>query len=305
MKTNFYSLAVAGAVVGVLGLSLLTGCVNGGSTVTTEQPLQFAGSGVELDLKLIGNHFIVEGDISSYGTKNFIIDTGSQINVLDTAIVQAMGLEKIGEMEVMSGGTDPLQAGIYIVPQLKLGDLIVKDAEFLAMELDGMSRGLVQGVLGMPLFSDFLLTIDSPHDKLKVSRSSLSPDDPFVVPLDGSDSYLGVQTKVAGQDVTMVIDVGAPGGFTLPENIAETVPLHDGWKNAGTARLVGGERSLKNGVLDGDIMLAGIRYKNPGVAIISPSPDHGNIGNAILKDIILKVDQKNGLLSFEKVAPVE
>ncbi len=262
--------------------------------------LQFAGQSAELTLVADGGHEFVLGRVGETDVR-LIVDTGSHVNVIDRAIAERMGLEAIRQMEVMSGGSVPIKGDIVIVPELRVGEVTVRGAEFLALELNEMSMGTLQGVLGMPLFNDVLLSIDPALDRISISRTHLSEDDPDAIPLYASEGPIQVDIDVSGQIVRMTLDTGAPGGFTFPAALIDSIPLSGTVKDAPNARLVDGERNVQSGVLDGQIRLGRVTYEKPTVTFFDPSPPHGNIGNAVLRDFVMSIDQSRHLLALRQL----
>ncbi|MBT8110194.1 MAG: aspartyl protease family protein [Gammaproteobacteria bacterium] len=228
---------------------------------------------------------------------NFIVDTGSPVNVIDREIAEAMGLQKIGEKEVLSGGVEPLTADIVVIPSVIVDGLTIKNAEFLTLDLNALSLGQLQGVLGMTLFRESLITFDPANDRIVVSQSELTPGDAGVIAYDqDSQSGFQIEVEVVGQPVKMNLDTGAPSSFTFPLLLGATIPMRGELRQGPVAQLAGGKRSIQLGTVDGAIEFGAITFENPQVAFIDPSAPHGNIGNAVLRELVLSIDQRNGLL---------
>ena len=136
--------------------------------------LRFAGETVRLTSRSDGGHALVSAHVGDRGPFNFIVDTGSAANVIDRALAEEMGLRKVGQKDVLSGGIEPVNADVVLVPLLRVDGLTVEDAEFLSMDLDAMSLGRIQGVLGMELFREALLTLDPRNDRITVAQGELS-----------------------------------------------------------------------------------------------------------------------------------
>lgn len=263
--------------------------------------LFFAGDSVRLSTRSDGQHAFVTGSVGSRGPLNFIVDTGSPVNVIDREIAEAMGLKRIGEKEVLSGGVEPLIADIVVIPRVMVDGLTIENAEFLTMELNTLSLGQLQGVLGMALFRESLITFDPGNDRIVVSQAELTAGDAGVVAYDKDfQSGFRIEAEVVGQPVTMNLDTGAPSKFTFPLALSATIPLQGELRKGPVAQLVGGQRSIQLGTVDGVIKLGAINFENPEVAFIDPSATHGNIGNAVLRDLVLSIDQRNGLLQLRK-----
>ena len=263
--------------------------------------LYFAGDSVRLSTRSDGQHAYVTGYVGSKGPLNFIVDTGSPVNVIDREIAESMGLKMIGEKEVLSGGVEPLIAHIVVIPKVIVDGLTIENAEFLTMELNTLSLGQLQGVLGMALFRESLITFDPGNDRIVVSQAELTAGDAGVVAYDkDSESGFRIDADVVGQSVTMNLDTGAPSEFTFPLALSTKIPLQGALREGPVAQLVGGQRSIRLGTVDGNIKLGAITFENPQVGFIDPSTTHGNIGNAVLRDLVLSIDQRNGLLLLRK-----
>ncbi len=260
--------------------------------------LRFSGSSVQLATHSDGRHTFVTGYVGDQGPYNFIIDTGSGHNVIDTALASEMGLEKIGETEVLSGGVEPVKTDIVRVPDVRVDGMSVRDAEFIMIALGEMSLGQFHGVLGMPLFADGMLVFDPRNDRITVTGNGLQPGDPGVVPFDTSMGGIQFEANIAGQDVMMALDTGAPGGIVVPYAMRDSLPLKAEPVRGPNARLVGGERATWTAVLAGEARIGALRFSEPQIVFFDPSPPHGNIGGGILGDVVLSIDQGSRLLAM-------
>ncbi|NNF60584.1 MAG: PDZ domain-containing protein [Gammaproteobacteria bacterium] len=289
---------------GVLVALSVAGCVKvapGPAQVRVGEHLYYAGNSVRLSTNLDGQHAFVSSHVGSEGPFNFIVDTGAGVNVIDREIAEGAGMQKIGEKEVLSGGVEPVTADIVVIPSVTIDGLTIKDAEFLIMELNAMSLGQLQGVVGMDLFRETLITFDPANDRIVISHDELTADHAGVIAYNpDAQSGFQFQIDVVGQPVMMHLDTGAPSTFTFPLAMSATIPLQDGMQQGPAAQLVGGQRSIQLATVDGVIKLGDISFENPAVAFIDPSTPHGNIGNAVLGDLVLSIDQRNGLLSLRK-----
>ena len=95
------------------------------------------------------------------------------------------------------------------------------------MDIDGFSRGSMQGVLGMGLFREYLLTFDLGQGRITVSRESLSAGDPQVLSYEGHGGHIQIELDVAGTVITSHIDTGAMGTFMLPGETLSSLPIND------------------------------------------------------------------------------
>ena len=262
--------------------------------------LEFAGPSLVLPMKVQNGHPKVVVDLGDGEEYLFIVDTGASVNVLDAAIAESLGLETVGEMEIGAPGGPQIPGNIVGTSIAKIGPATIEAAQFVTMDLATFSGGTIQGVLGLGLFRDYVLTYDYGRGEIRVSRGSLSAGEPGVMPYNDIDGHIQVDMEVAETTVATHVDTGSMAGFTLPIELKESLTLMPGGQGISAARLVGGARKIEFGKLDGDIQFAGSRYENPDVGFMDPSPGYGNVGSRVLRDFIVSVDQQNHLIRFAK-----
>lgn len=260
----------------------------------------FSGDAVVLPLVKDSTHPKVVVDVGDGEHYEFIVDTGAGVNVIDNSIAESQGYEVVGEMEIGAPGGPQIPGNIVLVPVLKVGDATIENAEFVTMDIIGFSGGMTQGVIGIGAFSDYLVEYDIRGGQISISQGSLSADKVGVIPYDGSQGQVEIEVDVAGTMVATHIDTGSMGGLMLPGAMKESLPLSESEKQAGKARLVGGERDISFAQLNGNVQFAGLDFKNQNVAFMTPSSGSGNIGGKILDQLVVSIDQKNHLIGFEK-----
>ncbi len=262
--------------------------------------LEFSGDSAIFALTAPSGHPTVVVDLGD-GKKNvFIVDTGAGVNVLDSAVAESLGLEIVGEMQIGAPGGPQIPGHIVRLPHATIGGATINGAEFVTMDLAKFTGGSMQGVLGLGLFREYLLTYDYGQNEIRVSRESLGSDEDNVLPYSDPDGHIQIDMDVAGTTVATHVDTGSMVGFTLPIELKESLTLKAAKQGASKAHLVGGDRNIHLGQLDGDIVLAGSRYEDPKVGFMDPSPGFGNVGSRVLSDFVVSVDQKRHLIRFNK-----
>ncbi len=261
----------------------------------------FDGDRIVLKLKEKGLHPKVLVNLGDGEPNAFVVDTGAGVNVIDSRIAAQQGYEVVGQIEVGAPGGNQVPGNIVRVPLARVGEATIRHAEFVTVDLEEFSGGQMQGVLGLPLFSKYLLMYDLEGGLITVSKGHLKADDPGVQPYEEVASHLRIDVDVAGTRVPSHIDTGSMGGFTLPGELKDALPLSASPKSAAQARLIGGARNIEFGILDGVVSFAGVDYPNPNLAFMDPSPGAGNIGGEVLRDFLMTIDQTNQLVRFEKI----
>lgn len=297
------NIKILSRIYSAMGLLFLITLMHTGGLVhalnsKVESNLKFEGDEITLKTFSAGNHRFVEGSLAKKTAINIIVDTGASVNVIDQSYISKLNYKKIGETEVMSGGSEAVKVDIVIIPKVTVGALTVVNAEFITTDLRTMSRGLIDAVLGMNLFKDVLLTFDPQNDAIIIANSNLKKDDPSVLTYVKDLEGFKIETLVAGQKIIMNLDTGSPSAFTLPMSSKDSVPLEGELVDGPRARLVGGERTIKLGKLKGDIKIGSQSYKNPTLSFMQPSSPYGNIGGPILNQYQFSIDQEKGLLAF-------
>ena len=264
--------------------------------------LEFAGASLTLPMTEQDGHPKVNVDLGDGEEHIFIVDTGASVNVIDAAIAESLDFEVVGEMQIGAPGGPQIPGNIVRAPLAHVGGATIKDAGFVTMDLASFSGGTTQGILGLGLFRDYLLTYDYRRNAIRVSRDSLSAGERGVMPYSDHDGHIQVDMDVAGTSIATHVDTGSMVGFTLPIEMKDSLALKPAGQGAAKARLVGGDRDVQFGQLDGDIQFAGSRYEDPTVGFMDPSPGYGNVGSRVLGDFVVSIDQKNHLIRFEKSA---
>jgi len=262
--------------------------------------LEFVGDQVELKMMRKGGRSLVAVHVGDAGPFDFFIDTGAAVSVIDSRIAAELDLSVVGSVAVGAPGGEPVDSDIVQSPTLQVGELAIHNATLVSLEIAALTGGLMQGILGLDVFQDVLLTLDPGTARALLSRSELAADDPGVVQLVVSSGRIQFDMLVAGQTVKTQIDTGAPGDFTLPVELMDDVSTLEGPERQTSATLVGGTRTIRTRKLDGSILVAGLEYKNPDVGFMDPSPGTAHIGAGILDHLVISVDQRNNLLAFQR-----
>ncbi len=259
--------------------------------------VQFDGDSVVMELDMSSGYPMVNVVLDHKRKANFVVDTGASISVIDPGIAKKLGLVSVGRQNVGPPGMKGEETDIVRLDHLSAGALTVRQADLAVVDIVELTQGLMDGVIGMDLFRDLLITLRLAEGKLEISHQSLSSDSPNVMKL-GDDENLNIEMDVTGFFVDAHLDSGSPGGFTLPPEMKNSLKLASGTRGSGAVQLVGSSRTLEYGKLVGSIHLGTIEYKNPDIAFMSPSLGKANIGHSVMRNLVITIDQKNKLLSM-------
>ena len=141
--------------------------------------IELATPEVAVPLRLEKGRPLVEVAVNGKGPFPFVLDTGAGGTVLDGDLVKELSLPTIGEVQI----GDPihphgLAAKQVKIDRLAIGGLTLSDMTATAVENSGFREHLgARGVLGMPLFSELLLTIDYSGAQVRIARGELPDSD--------------------------------------------------------------------------------------------------------------------------------
>lgn len=180
-------------------------------TVTAES--HCPGNVASVPYHLVNRHqMVIDVSVNHRGPYSFLLDTGTQITMVDPDLARELALEKSGEAAVASAGAsgsgwfarlDPVEAGQNQVASLKV---LVYDLTNL--QAAGMK---IRGVLGEDYLEHFDMLIDNAHQEVCLA-------DPG-----------GLRGAVKGERIPLL--PGAPtADATLPQSLIVSVRLSDGMR---------------------------------------------------------------------------
>lgn len=261
---------------------------------------EFDGRSLVLPLAESGSHPMISVDLGDGEEYRFIVDTGASVHVMDNALAEKLGYKVTGEMSIGAPGGRQVPGNIVEVPTFSAGTATINGAEFVTMDISRLTGGLSQGVIGLALFREHLLTYDLGQQEIVVSREELSRDDPGVMAYASFHGKIQFDMDVAGVKVPSHLDTGSMGEFMLPAEIIESLPLQGPVQKGPEARMVGGPRKTSFATLEGNISFAGLEFPNPKVTFMNPSTGFGNIGGGIYGRYVMSIDQRNNLIAFRE-----
>ncbi len=244
---------------------------------------------------------LVEVMLNGDGPFTLLLDTGAGVTLLGRQASERLRLESVGRTEI----GDPSDAEQIDVDEVLLSRVDVGDAAFLtvpAVVLDdpAFSEHLgVDGVLGITMFRDCLLTLDYPAEEVRIEHGSLPADGDDIVPIRWGESIFEVVAGIGGDAHATHLDSGSPAGFTLPAAVVETLPLRSEPVVVGLARTINGEFEIREAQLDGSITIGDHVFEDPTVVVQDRFP-FVNVGLQVLRDFAITVDQRENRLRMTR-----
>ena len=266
-------------------------------------PPAISGSDTCLPLRVADSMPVIPATVAGRAV-NLAFDTGAPGGpILNPAIIEELKLDKVGEIRM----TDPshknvVTAPLYGLTDLKVGNLSVAQWQASARPPRPSTRlAEPDGVIGLTAFAGYVVTFDYPGARVWIKKGRLpEPDNRTSFHYEGSIPR--VPLTIDGNKIEAHIDTGnARYGLIVPESYAAQLPGY------GSRYPIGIARTINNNF---DLMAVPVRDAkvgdmplNAGTAAF-PSPARtGNVGSPLLRDMVLKVDPANRIVSLERAAP--
>jgi hypothetical protein len=248
--------------------------------------------------------FTVEVMINGQGPFVFGFDTGAQGGPrLDVSLVEKLKLKSTGQVQA----TDPSRRNLqnsetYKLDSIAIGSLRFTDVTVIGRNFQNSPRPVkVDGILGLNLFADYLVTLDFPGKKLRLEKGELPKSDGAEVLDYKNDTGIAtVELSVADKKIKAHLDSGnAIGTFVFPTSFAETLNFAGEPRVVGRARSATGDMEIKEVQLKDVIKLG--RHEFPDATIVYPAlGDIANVGLRTLSQFVITFDQKNERVRFTR-----
>jgi predicted aspartyl protease len=271
-------------------------------------PLHSADSPPKLPLEFpmqVGDGMpTVEVMVNGQGPFVFGFDTGAQAGPrIDASLVEKLNLKATGEVQAIDpSGRNPQASATVKLDSLAIGNLRFTDVTAVSRNYKNSPRPLkVDGILGLNLFADYLVTLDFPAKKLRLEKGELpKADGAEILDYKNEAGVAQVELGVGDKKIKAHLDSGnAIGAFVFPTTFAEKLAFAGEPRVVGRARSASGEMEIKQVQLK-DVVKLG-RHEFPDATIVYPAlGDIGNVGVKTLSQFVITFDQKNERVRLKK-----
>lgn len=251
---------------------------------------------------------VVDVKINGQGPFRFFLDTGAQGSVLGLDLANELKLPVLGESQVRSPGGKGIPSKTVRLDRLEIGAAILSKATAQAFDRSFLSRGpeSPRGVLSAKSFPGYLLTLYYPKERLLIRPGELpAPDGKTIFAYDPKLPLPELPVNVAGTEITLHMDSGAPSGITLPLELAEKLPLESRPVEVGRGRRVDQEVIILGAKLKGDVKVGRFVLHNPDLRFQNIPGAKGNIGGEFLRKFAVTLDSRNSRIFLEEAPDVK
>ena len=233
---------------------------------------------------------VVEAYVNGHGPYRFAIETGAEFATLSPKLAAELKLARTGGPE---GYPE------YRVDSLTVGGAVFHT--FTVSELHTRATD-IDGLLGLPVYGDLLLTIDYPGRTVRFERGALpTPDGRTVLELTKGDRghFWRLPIEVGGHRTLAVIDTRSSGTFGFTPEFLAANPL----RFDGDLRVVGmaagaaiAPVEVKAGYLTDPVRIGQYSFAN-ALADVRPLPagfpNDPLVGTQVLQNFVMTLDQKH------------
>lgn len=278
--------------------SLLCGCATHPAFDPAETEL--GGDPVVLPTTSWGGYFLAKGEVDGRGPFTFMLDTGADCMLVGPGVADQLA-EQVRPLSSSVRGAigDVTTAALVLhIDSLRIGSTRFRGFSALVMDLTRFSEALgtrIDGVLGLPLFADCLLTLDYPSRSVWLSWGELPEvDEREILALD-PDSLGEVTAQLGGDRIAVKIDSGFSRELGLPS--ATDVDFLYGPTPGSDIVTISGTHRQQEGRLAEDLQLGHHVIPHPRAAINGGDP---KLGSRLLRHFSITFDQQNHRVRFAR-----
>ncbi len=268
-----------------------------------------ADTPVRVPLEIHNGLPMVKVTISGH-TYRFLIDSGSQGNVLDPHVSKELGLHPEGTLEIRGAERTP-SLGVVETPPMEVGGMQLPSRIATVLDLSKILRGPypLDGVLGYPFFAAAEIRFDPDTNELIVAKPGLLPVLGEKLQVDTDRELVEVEATIDGTAKTrLLVDTGNSNELLLFQSF---INAHQGLimfaGNPSVAnRGAGGSAPAVTAMVD-ELQIGSQRLFNRYTDVILASAgafadrnDGGNVGYGVLHNFVATFDLADRSIYLQK-----
>jgi hypothetical protein len=191
----------------------------------------------------------------------FCLDTGlSGAALVSGGLARKLKLVPTGSTTLGGPtGKGAIEVATTRIDSIAVGDSLFRGVE-AAIQPDSAMLGDCEGVLGLSLFRDLLLTLDLPKGELRLSHGSLLGGARGVLPYTSPHGIPQVAMTVGARTLRADVDTMGPG-LSLPAATMQTLKLRAPAVRIGRGRTLGGDFEVQGAVVDDTLQLGPYSFR--------------------------------------------
>jgi predicted aspartyl protease len=249
---------------------------------------------------------VIQVKINGQDSARFVVDTGMSGTILvRKELADSMKFNVIGHAMVGDASHKNLKkVQLIAVDSLIVGELVISNIVSITMDANADHIASVpnnlDGILGMQLFSNHILTIDYPNKEI-ILQKNLSDNDSRkdFIPYNYDNNAIEISVDVSNQNISLLVDTGHRGTITLPKSYSEKLPLSETLQPFGKMATVTNTYTREKSKINGLVILAGNNILNPPV-VFADEHSPNLLGFGILEHFRISIDQLNKLIRFSR-----
>ena len=172
----------------------------------------------QVPFELLNNHIYVDGQINGRKAR-LLVDTGG-VYLLTPAAARKFGLVSMGTLAEGGDGDHDMDLGFAQAKSIQVGDAVVADPVFAALDLGAMPK--VEGVdfdgfIGYEMFRRFDITVDYEHRVLILAEPAkfVPPAGATAIRFDQDDRAPFIDGTLDGLPIRLWVDTGSRSSLTV------------------------------------------------------------------------------------------
>lgn len=272
---------------------------------------------VRLPAQIIANFFFVESKQADGQTYRFMVDTGSSVTYVSSAIADALKKKENRKapprtLTVRGANGHEFELPAVILKHFQLGEAHFQDIPAVVYDFSEFSAhvGLkIDGIVGFPLFRQTLLTLDYPAATLEIAPNPVVPvatprlPHTSVIPYNREQATPLIPVQMGNESFFVLIDSGSDLGLSL--NPAGLHPrfVHEPRVGLIVGSLDGNKRQMV-GRLEQDITLGNSLVRQP---VVDLTEQLSSVGGELLRYFRITFDQQRYQVTLTRAVdgPVE
>lgn len=251
----------------------------------------------------LGDRPVIEVKIDGKGPYRMMLDTGTEGVLVSPGLARDLRLSELSATFRVHGDQDWIGARhphVRRIRSLEIGG--AQFEEVAALPIERVRRDRLDGVVGLSVFNQCLLTIDYSADQIILTRGRLPPPDGHdLLPARrwSNHAVLWVTAEVGGKPLPMLIDSGWSGPMQVASGDATRLsfaygPVPSPFK---TFPLAGPPRYDRIGRLKDDLRLGRHTFTTP---IVGVAADETKLAAHVLKEFTVTLDQRSMVVQFKR-----